>query len=217
MACAPFSFFSFRTIKRKSEKIAETLVKSWVRPHNLLHWGITSLHWKLTKFEELFLDEIIKTLIIKNNLEIRLYWVTSLAGNPFRRKTKTALTIYSLPDLPALKTKSFKNGYKCLVHKRLYYLVMHTENIQRSARPTSHAEQSSHYSKWVSTVYAIDNTLKSHFKRKASFTKEIKGKEAITAFKKQLLCSRVEGLCLYWKTTWSQIMQTMNKWKTLLP
>lgn len=139
MACAPFSFFSFRTIKRKSEKIAETLVKSWVIPHNLLHWGTTSLHSKLIKFEELFLDEITKTLIIKRNLEIRLYWVTFLAGNTFRRKTKTALTIYSLPDLPALKTKSFKNGYKCLVHKSLYYLVMHTENIQKSAWSTSHA------------------------------------------------------------------------------
>lgn len=58
------------------------------------------------------------------------------------------LTIYGLPDLPALKTKTFKNGYKCLVHKRLYYLVMHTENIQKSAWSTSHAgEQSSLYNK----------------------------------------------------------------------
>lgn len=64
------------------------------------------------------------------------------------RNEKLLLTIYGLPDLPALKTKTFKNGYKCLVHKRLYYLVMHTENIQKSAWPTSHAvEQSSLYNK----------------------------------------------------------------------
>lgn len=55
---------------------------------------------------------------------------------------------YKLPDLPSLKTDSFKNGYKCLVHKRLYYLMMHTENIQKSAWSTLHAaEQSSLYNK----------------------------------------------------------------------
>lgn len=57
------------------------------------------------------------------------------------------LTTYGLPDLPALKTKTFRNGYQFLVHKRLYYLVMHTENIQKSAWSTSHAEQSSLYNK----------------------------------------------------------------------
>lgn len=124
---------------------------------------------------------------------------------------------YGLPELATRETKSFKNGYQFLVHKRLYYLMMHTENIQNLHGPLYMQQNNLHFTiSECQLFYARDNTLKSHFLKKASFTKEIKGKEAITAFKKQLLCSRVEGLCLYWKTTWSQIMKTMNKWKTPL-
>lgn len=66
----------------------------------------------------------------------------------FIEKWKVAFNFYRLSDLPAVKTKTFKNGYKCLVHKRLYYLMMHTENIQKSAWSTLHAaKQSSLYNK----------------------------------------------------------------------
>lgn len=82
--------------------------------------------------------------------------------------------------------------------KTLLSIEMQTENTQSSAWPPRMQQSSLHFTiSECQLFYAIDNTLRSQSQRKASFTKEIKGKEAITAFKKQLLCSRVEGLCLY--------------------
>lgn len=51
-----------------------------------------------------------------------------------------------------------------LVHKRLYYLMMHTENIQISAWITEHAvEHLSLDNKWVSMVYSKGTSCRHFF------------------------------------------------------
>lgn len=51
-----------------------------------------------------------------------------------------------------------------LVHKRLYYLMMHTENIQISAWVTEHAvEHLSLDNKWVSMVYSKGTSCRHFF------------------------------------------------------
>lgn len=97
-------------------------------------------------------------------------------------------TFQSLVVFPILSVRNqnrhLTNGYRYLFHKRLYYLIMHTENIQISAWATVHAAKpTSLYNKWAKCL------CKKNIWRfnKKIYLQEKKGKEAITAFKKQLI------------------------------
>lgn len=174
--CLAFHF-PFSTIKRESEKTAQTLVNTT----SIKKKKITLTQIESMRFKNLF--GIIKLRIIGNYSKVTYVSKDSKHSTYWNKWSFQSLVAF--PILSVMnQNRHLTNGYRYLFHKRLYYLMMHTENIQISAWVTVHAAKPpSLYNKWVKCL------CKKNIWRfnKKIYLQEKKGKEAITAFKKQLI------------------------------